>query len=93
MNVDGVGVFRGEPSLPHDLHQRQVQSEHRPAGLLLRHLGPPGNHVRHAGSGEDAHTQTHSYFIHVSLMCVCVCDAARVGDLAVSKLGEELLSA
>lgn len=64
-----VPVCRREPSLPHDLHQRQVQSEHWTAGLLLRHLGPPGNDVRHAGAGEDAHTHAEC-LLHAALNAV-----------------------
>ncbi|XP_044539351.1 MRG/MORF4L-binding protein-like, partial [Gracilinanus agilis] len=37
-----------ESSLPHDLHQGQVQSEHREADLLQSHLGPFKYYVRYA---------------------------------------------
>lgn len=83
---------RREPPLPHDLYQRQVQSEYWTTGVFLGHLGPPGDHVRHAGSGEDAHTHTHLY-TDLALTDVCVFDAARVGDFTISKHREELLSA
>ena len=70
-------LFRCEPSLPHDLHPRQVQSEHRTPGLLLCHLGPSGDHVRHAGSGEDTHTHTMclrlAFWGLYLTLCVCVC--------------------
>lgn len=36
---------RCEPALPHDLYQGQVQPEHRQAGAVQGHLGPPEHHV------------------------------------------------
>lgn len=87
---------RCESPLPHDLHQRQVQPEYWPTGVFLGHLGPPGDHVRHAGSGEvtSRHKHTLCYMCAIlTEVCVCVCDAARVRDLAFSEHREELLSA
>lgn len=71
-------VFRSEPSLSHDLYPRQVQPKHRSPGLLLGHLGPLGDYVRHAGSGKGANTYTHInimpdlFRIWLSAVAVCL---------------------
>lgn len=70
-----VSIYRSKPSLPHDLHQRQVQPEHRATGLLFGHLGPSGNHVRHAGPGENTPSLSACFlpscpFCHTDCMCL-----------------------
>lgn len=72
--------FRREPSLPHDLHQGQVQSKHWTSGFLCCHLGSSRNHVRHAGTGEAdgtmavrACTPLLCDNCHCTLVCACVC--------------------
>lgn len=77
--------FRREPSLPHDLHQGQVQSKHWTSGFLRCHLGSSRNHVRHAGTGEAdgtmvvrACTPLLCDNCHCMLVCACVsCSMSR----------------
>lgn len=76
LRVVHLPSFRCESPLPHDLYQRQVQSEYWTTGVFLCHLGPPGDHVRHAGSGED--TSGHRLTRSLLQVChfdwrVCVC--------------------
>lgn len=78
LRVVHLPSFRCESPLPHDLYQRQVQSEYWTTGVFLCHLGPPGDHVRHAGSGEDTsghrHTRSLLQVCHFDWsVCVCVC--------------------
>uniref|UniRef100_A0A7N9CJZ1 MRG domain binding protein n=1 Tax=Macaca fascicularis TaxID=9541 RepID=A0A7N9CJZ1_MACFA len=40
----GPQARRCEPTLPHDLYPGQVQPEHRAAGPIQGHLGPPEHH-------------------------------------------------